>query len=231
MDQQPATPGRPDRRALRDQVFDTILDLLLRGDLQPGARLSIDTIARDLEVSPTPVREALVQMERTGLVVRQALKGYRVAPPLPPEQVAELFEARMIVEVGAAALAEAHCDELVAELREAHQVHIAAAAALAEVSQGQYPLPLLHAYFEADWAFHQVIHRQSANRFLEQMASSLGTQNHRMRQTLQRGGDADLAIEEHSKIIKAYESSVPGAGEQAMKAHLTAVRDRAVKDA
>ena len=66
-----------ERRGLRDHVYDHILQLLLSGDAAPGERLSIDTIARQLDVSPTPVREAMVQLERTGLVTREALKGYR----------------------------------------------------------------------------------------------------------------------------------------------------------
>ena len=40
------------RRALRDQVHDRILQVLLAGDLEPGERITIDTMARDLAVSP-----------------------------------------------------------------------------------------------------------------------------------------------------------------------------------
>ena len=68
-----------ERRGLRDAVYDRILDQLLRGETEAGGRLSIETLARELSVSATPVREALVQLERTGLVTREALRGYRVA--------------------------------------------------------------------------------------------------------------------------------------------------------
>ena len=81
-----------ERRGLRDHVYERILQLLLSGEAAPGARLSIDTIARQLNVSPTPVREAMVQLERTGLVTREALKGYRVAPPLGLAQLQELHQ-------------------------------------------------------------------------------------------------------------------------------------------
>src|SRR5690606_42041440 len=76
-----------ERRGLRDRVYDRVLVLLLSDEIPPGARLSIETIARQLSVSPTPVREALVQLERTGPVTREALKGYRVAPPLTVDQL------------------------------------------------------------------------------------------------------------------------------------------------
>src|SRR3954447_24962481 len=84
------------RRALRDGVYDAILEMLLAGQATPGESLAIDGLARQLGVSPTPVREALVQLEHTGLVTRAALKGYRVAPPLNPAGVAELMDARAL---------------------------------------------------------------------------------------------------------------------------------------
>src|SRR5690606_5880841 len=79
--QLPLRVGDLERRGLRDRVYDLILEMLLEGDVEPGSRLSIDTLAKQLDVSPTPVREAMVQLERTGLVTREVLKGYRVAPP------------------------------------------------------------------------------------------------------------------------------------------------------
>ena len=94
-----------ERRGLRDHVYERILQLLLSGEAVPGRRLSIDTIARQLEVKQTPVREALVQLERTGLVTREALRGYRVAPPLGLDQLRELFDARIMLETHATRLA------------------------------------------------------------------------------------------------------------------------------
>ena len=101
----PLRIGELERRGLRDRVYDLVLEMLLEGDLDPGSRLSIDTLAKQLDVSPTPVREAMVQLERTGLVTREALKGYRVAPPFGPEELSELFDARLMLEVEATRLA------------------------------------------------------------------------------------------------------------------------------
>ena len=80
------------RRALRDGVYDAILELLLDGSVAPGASIGIDALARQLGVSPTPVREAMVQLEHTGLVTRAALKGYRAAPPLSAGAMSELVD-------------------------------------------------------------------------------------------------------------------------------------------
>ena len=64
------------RQVLRAEVEELILQRLLEARWPPGARLSIDGLARDLEVSPTPVREAMVSLERSGLVEYVALRGF-----------------------------------------------------------------------------------------------------------------------------------------------------------
>ena len=89
------------RQALRAEVEELILERLLEARWMPGARLSIDGFARDLEVSPTPVREAMVSLERSGLVEYVALRGYVVAPMLDAAQMTELLDARKTVEAAA----------------------------------------------------------------------------------------------------------------------------------
>ena len=59
------------------------------GAVGANAPVSIDGLAQILDVSPTPVREALARLEMTGLVRRFARRGYRVAPPIA-DQMGEL---------------------------------------------------------------------------------------------------------------------------------------------
>src|SRR5699024_759432 len=82
----------------------------------PGSRLSIDGLARDLEVSPTPVREAMVSLERSGLVEYVALRGYVVAPPLDAVHMTELLDARKVVESAALGRAFQDHDAFLVEL-------------------------------------------------------------------------------------------------------------------
>src|SRR5690349_14544411 len=86
------------RQVLADHVYTDLLTSLMDGRLAPGSVVSIDGTARDLDVSPTPVREALARLEHTGMVRRVALKGYRVAPVFTQEDFAELMEARLAIE-------------------------------------------------------------------------------------------------------------------------------------
>ncbi|GAB3744590.1 GntR family transcriptional regulator [Microlunatus parietis] len=220
--------GRLDRRALRDQVYDRVLELLLSGEIAAGERLSIDTMARDLSVSPTPVREALVQLERTGLVTREALKGYRVAPPLDPEQLTELFDARIMLEETAARLSTAATDRLLPDLREAHARHRAASDEVLAAGAEPVPLPVTQRYFDADRAFHDVIFAHSGNRYLVQMYDGLGALTHRMRQAALRGPeDVREAVAEHEAVLKAYEND-PATASEALRRHVTGVRNRSL---
>jgi DNA-binding GntR family transcriptional regulator len=221
-----------ERRGLRDHVYDSILDMLLRSDPTPGTRLSIDTIARQLGVSPTPVREALVDLERTGLVTREALKGYRVAPPISAEQLNELFDARGMLEAMAVRLAAARVDVLLPDLRAAQERHrIAGEAVIDAFERGEADVGLASDYFARDSDFHAVIIEHSGNRYLREMSAGLGAQLHRLRQSVHRGvTDVREAIDEHMAIIEAFSSGDAAAAVEAMTAHIRNVHARALHD-
>lgn len=219
-----------ERRGLRDRVYDRILQMLLRGDVGPGERLSIDTIARQLEVSPTPVREAMVQLERTGLVTREALKGYRVAPPLGAGQLRELFEARIMLESHAARLATPASAEMLAALRDAEEEHRSIGQqVITALRSGGTDVQLTTDYFAADAAFHRVIFDHCGNRYLTEMSDSLGAQLHRMRQSVLHGvTDVREAIAEHEAIADAFAGDDPGEPERLMRRHIEQVRARSL---
>lgn len=219
-----------ERRGLRDRVYDRILRLLLSGEVPPGARLSIDTIARQLDVSPTPVREAMVHLERTGLVTREALKGYRVAPPLGAAQLRELFDARIMLEVEAARMATPATADMLGELREAEDEHRRSGERVIEaIRSGDKDVELTTAYFAADAAFHQVVFDHCGNRYLRQMSESLGAQLHRMRQSMVHGvTDVREAIGEHEAICGAFADGGPDEPARMMRVHIEQVRARSL---
>jgi DNA-binding GntR family transcriptional regulator len=213
-----------------------LLNMLLDGSLPPDMNLSIDGLARDLGVSPTPIREALVQLEHTGLVTRTALRGYRVAPPFTAQQVGQLVEARMIVELGALEQALNHRDSLIPVLRLAHERH---QRVIAEIDARKHDPTEEHEriadyrrYFDADWGFHLAIMEHADNPFIVQLSVALGAHVHRLRQTVGVGlTDAHEASTEHALILAALES---GASDDlvraALGAHLEAVRSRSIAD-
>lgn len=222
----------PPRRGLRDDVYDQVLDMLVSSGLPPESRLSIDSLARALQVSPTPVREALAQLERTGLVTREVHKGYRVSPPISDGQLEALFDTRVILEGGAAELAAKSAETLVPLLEGALAQHRAAAERIQQASEhGDMPVTLLRDYFTVDWAFHRLIFQSTHNPFLIDMSESISTRIHRMRQTVASGvSDAGYAVEEHARIAAALADG-PRATGDAMRDHIERTRLRSRSDA
>src|SRR6266700_3458122 len=68
-------------------------------------RINIDEIARELDVSGTPVREALARLESEGLVSRLPLRGYRVTELLTRDEVEDMYGLRLLLEPPSAAKA------------------------------------------------------------------------------------------------------------------------------
>jgi DNA-binding GntR family transcriptional regulator len=115
--------GRPITRVpLRDQVHHAIVDRILRDELKPGARISDTALARELGVSRTPIREALLRLEREGFLEADVGRGFFVKP-LSVREVRDAYPVLWTLEVlalrGAAPLTagrRAELDRINAEL-------------------------------------------------------------------------------------------------------------------
>lgn len=223
-----------ERKVLRDGVFDRLVEMLLSGSLAPDANLNIEGLARQLGVSPTPVREALAQLEHTGLVSRVALRGYRVSAPLTLDEIGQLNDARMIVELGALDIALRRRDALEPLLTSAHRQHLDVVAAISAAPAPVHEAERIAAYrrfYDADWAFHFTIMQQANNRYIVQMADALGSHIHRMRQSVELGlRDMNEATSEHGRVLRALQDGDPASTIQAMREHLAAVRTRSLVD-
>jgi len=78
------------RESLRERVRDAVRERIVEGELEPGAALREATLSAELGVSRTPVREALWQLEREGMVKSAPERGFSVAP-LTVEEAESLF--------------------------------------------------------------------------------------------------------------------------------------------
>lgn len=215
---------RPERRILVDEVQESVLGLLMDGLLPPGEAVNIDELARSLEVSSTPVREALGRLEVTGLLHRVALKGYRVAPPLSLEEFAQLIDARLAIEPLAASRVGRYRDPvLLDELRRAHATQLAVPVGAQHTAYRGY-----RDYLSADRKFHELINSGAGNSFL---ASSFNAMNgHVQRFRLYHDhivDDAPETLAEHSAILAAVEQGMARAARTAMQLHLKALLKRA----
>lgn len=205
---------------LSDHVYDALVSLLLRGELAPGKPIRIETAARQLGVSATPVREALMRMEATGLVHREAHKGFRVAPPPTTAELLLIVEARLVFEPA--------CARLACERRDAKLVD-----ALTRSTKRQLELrdrtdqDAYREFMAADHEFHQAIVGGTHNRHLVRATESLGGHIQRWRAFIEGVPlDRDKVIAEHCVILQAFTAGDPEAASETMRGHLDQLKQR-----
>jgi DNA-binding GntR family transcriptional regulator len=92
----------PRRSVLSDEIYEMIKRMIFDHEIAPGSRVNIDAIAVHLDVSQTPVREALARLESDGLIAKEPLKGYKATDLLSVKEFNDLFQFRLLIEPWAA---------------------------------------------------------------------------------------------------------------------------------
>jgi DNA-binding GntR family transcriptional regulator len=209
----PGTPvgPLPRRPMLADDVHEAIKALIMDHAIAPGARVSIDGLARQLGVSPTPVREALARLESAELVVKEPLRGYRTSPLLTREQLDDLYRFRLLIEPWAAARAAERAD---ADGRRALEAEMRSCAAPADDTYESYKALAAH-----DTRFHVLVAELAGSAQVRRAFERTHCHLHVFRLHYDRGlGEQTLA--EHRRITGAVLDGDPVAAEAAMRDHL-----------
>ena len=97
-------------RSKKELVSETLRQAILNGELLPGTRLVIDDLAKQLGVSPIPVREALQQLDADGYIILEPYLGAKVAP-IEAESVIEVFSLLETMEAVSSRTACQHMSE------------------------------------------------------------------------------------------------------------------------
>ncbi|WP_207460023.1 GntR family transcriptional regulator [Azospirillum sp. SYSU D00513] len=177
--------------SLTQQAVDIIRTRIIRGDFQLGEALSESTLAGEMGVSKTPVREALLQLKMEGLVDIQPQRGSFVFQ-MTPEEIAEISEYREILETNAIGLAIArHADALAGDMAAV----IGAMARANEAGDGA-------GYRIQDAQFHQLIFDHCGNSYLANAFAGMSFRVQALRSRLsanQALNESSLA--EHREIL------------------------------
>ena len=211
MSESAAAPDRLNIASVVDQVYTAIRERISSGSLPRGARVHQEDLAEELGVSRTPVREALRRLAAEGLVEMRTNRGARVAD-VDQIGMRESYEARTVIEPGAARLAAA--------LRPPEPLARMRAAVLAQ----RRSLRDVQRSFEANREFHLALAAASGNNFLVQFAERLWvarigeTIYERQVQTQER---MLLDVREHEQIIEAIEAGDGRRAESLTRRHLT----------
>ena len=180
---------------LRDVVFHTLRQAILKGELKPGERLMEIQLANKLGVSRTPIREAIRKLELEGLVLMIPRKGAEVAE-ITEKNLRDVLEVREALEQLAVQLA---CEQItkaqIRELKEAADKFrdILTSGNITEIA-------------EADEHFHDLINLATGNQKLIQILNNLREQMYRYRvEYLKNDAVFPQLLEEHESLIRAIE--------------------------
>lgn len=210
------------KRPIADQMYDVLLQQFMSGERGAGQSLNIGALSRELDVSQTPLREALARLEHTGLVEREALRGYRVAPVMTRLEVEQLTKARLLLEPKLAEQAALRkTEEFLNALHETVDAFHRSAAVADVESEG------FNMYWRSDDRFHMLIAAQAGNPFLEMAYTALGGQIQRYRLFSKLGQTGSrFAAPEHSAIFDAIAAGDGAAAAAAMQAHVIGSSER-----
>ena len=195
---------------LRDVVFNTLREAILKGELKPGERLMELQLASKLGVSRTPIREAIRMLEQEGLAVTIPRRGAEVAR-MTEKDMEDVLQIRAALDELAVQLAtEQITDEQFDALEQARQnfENSLKSDDVKEIAQ-------------ADVAFHDAIYNATGNAKLVSMLNNLREQMYRYRvEYLKEDESRNRLVKEHEKITRAIKERDVKAAQELSFEHL-----------
>lgn len=207
------------RPTLAEQAYEELQAQIVSGRLQAGQRLLPEELAVQLAISQTPVKEALVQLERDGLVVGTARRASTVRR-FSCEDIVEIYDGRILVEV-AAVVAGLRARRVGAPFLERLQATLTAQMAHAEqqTSEG------LAEAIRLDREFHEALVSLGANRVLAGWHRVILRQTQTLKCYSLKSYRVGETRTEHAAIIAALQGGRRGDVVRALRTHLLASRD------
>lgn len=192
------------------RVYKVLANSIVTGNAAPGTQLRPDVIARQLEVSTTPVREAMHRLESDGLAVKVPYQGWFVRE-FSEKEIRDLYEFRTTLERLGIRLA---CQRLGAEdVRWMRKHQLAGKAAIKAKNLEEY-----RAY---NRDFHQAILRIADNSYLTSAMAQVALQSELLAaRTISMLGRPSRAVAEHGRVIELMEKQEVEEAEKAMEAHI-----------
>lgn len=195
---------------LRDVVFNTLREAILKGELKPGERLMELQLAAKLGVSRTPIREAIRMLEQEGLAVTIPRKGAEVAR-MTEKDMEDVLEIREALDELASKIACTRMTEDQLKQLETIKESFVESTRSHDVKR----------IAEADVSFHDVIYEATGNPKLVSMLNNLREQIYRYRvEYLKEEKNYPTLIEEHEAIVEALYARNQDEVVRAMHTHI-----------
>lgn len=205
-------------KGLVDDVYGAIFNKLMALEIAPGARITVDGLVRELEVSHTPIREALGRLEGEGLVVKTHLVGYSAAPQITRRRFEELYELRLLLEPDAARRAAQRIDEN--SMRKLTDT----AEQMRKLDSSRERLGYSR-FARLDAELHDQIMETAGNELIRDTLEHLHTHFHIFR-LMFHARVTEEALTEHEALLVALSSGDEVGAERAMRDHIERSRNR-----
>jgi len=203
---------------LSSELTDTLRDAIITGEIAQGSKLSEPKLAKELDVSRGPLREAMRCLEGMKLIKSIPQQGSRVVT-LDRDSVLQISDAREALESKAAALAALNMSSQ--EIDELHRSLDAQSKHLRESSGAFLPA-------EGDYDFHELVIRGSKNIVIERVL--LGELYYLIKMFRYQNKFAQTsstnALVEHRQIVYAIEQRDPELAQISMRRHIVLARER-----
>lgn len=199
---------------LSQRVHAELRRRILNAELVRGERVNLERLSKELHVSPSPLKNALRQLAREGLVEIRPRSG-TVVRNFDGKDVADIYRCRDLIEPAAAAIVAAAGPAPAALIETLDD----AIRTLVDASDGeQFIRPLKVS--DADGAFHRLIVKATGNTVLAELHDILITRALMVRSYASGGPRAVETIAEHRAILLALAAGDPAAAEEASRLHL-----------
>ena len=207
-----------EHHTLVQRIYHRVRALIESGAIQSGERLDERALAERMEVSRTPLREAVGKLAEEGLVEHRPYKGNFVRT-FSAKQVSDIYEVRKMLEGLAVRLAVPKLTDADVEELRAILDDIASALAHGDIAE----------YSAADQRFHDAMARLAGNEALREALGRLRGQVQIIRIIANRDPDVvDRTARERPQIVAALEARDAEAAASLMEAHIEGVRHTVV---
>ena len=205
---------------LRERVYEILKKAIIFGEIPPGKKIDEESLARQLGVSRTPIRESLCRLENEGIINIIPRRGAFVVKH-SKERIVEILLVREVLEGFAARLAVDHIDERTIEEMKS----------LFKGFSGPTIRDRSKDYTQADLKFHTLILKKSKNSLLMNLMNILNDHTQMLRfRTVSLKGRPEHSLQEHLKIIEALEKRNHSLAESSMRKHIQNVRKSVLKN-
>ena len=211
-------------QSLQEQVYQALKQIILKGDLPSGERVVETKLAQQLQVSRTPIREAIGQLKREKLIVPRSNGGFRVAT-LSVRDAVQLYDCRIALEQLSIKNA---CEQITSKQLKQLEEYVLQAEKLV---QSKYSKSNYLKLLEVDYQFHHLIAESSGNQWLLTLLEQVFDMMRLLRVYTTQHNPEVLEIRlEHRQIYEAIALQDSDSAQTTIKEHLIASKARVVRE-